>query len=47
VPSVDQAVNQVRGGTTEVVTEPHESPWGRRAVVKDVDGNFVELTQSA
>jgi predicted enzyme related to lactoylglutathione lyase len=47
VPSVDQAVNQLRGGTTEVVTEPHESAWGRRAVVKDVDGNFVELTQSA
>lgn len=30
----------------EVVTSPAESEWGRRAVVKDLDGHLVELTTS-
>jgi len=29
----------------EVITEPRVSPWGKRAVVKDPDGNSVELLE--
>jgi predicted enzyme related to lactoylglutathione lyase len=47
VPSVDQAVDHLRRAAAEIVTEPFELPWGRRAVVKDIDGNFVELTEPA
>ena len=31
----------------EVVTPPSDSEWGRRAVVKDLDGHIVELVTKA
>jgi lactoylglutathione lyase len=43
VDSVDELVPSVREAGAEVVTEPHDSLWGRRAVVKDLDGHTVEL----
>src|SRR4051794_14241512 len=43
VDSVDRLVPFVREAGAEVVTEPHDSPWGRRAVVKDLDGHTIEL----
>ncbi|MCJ8007339.1 VOC family protein [Lederbergia wuyishanensis] len=30
----------------EIVTEPKASPWGKRAVVKDPDGNSIELIET-
>jgi predicted enzyme related to lactoylglutathione lyase len=44
VPSVDGTIQRLRQAGCDVVTEPHDSPWGRRAVVRDPDGNTVELT---
>jgi catechol 2,3-dioxygenase-like lactoylglutathione lyase family enzyme len=43
VDSVDEVVRLLTELGTEVVTAPHDSEWGRRAVVKDLDGHVVEL----
>jgi lactoylglutathione lyase len=45
VPSLDAVVDLLRRQSATIVTEPHDSPWGRRAVVEDPDGNRVELTE--
>jgi lactoylglutathione lyase len=45
IPSVDETVETLRGRGALVVSEPKPSPWGRRAVVEDPDGNRVELSQ--
>jgi catechol 2,3-dioxygenase-like lactoylglutathione lyase family enzyme len=29
-----------------ILSPPQDSPWGRRAVVKDFDGHIVELTEA-
>jgi lactoylglutathione lyase len=42
VDSVDELVPLVRESGAEVVSGPHDSPWGRRAVVRDLDGHTVE-----
>ena len=36
-----EALEQVGAG---VITPPTDSPWGRRAVIRDLDGHTVELT---
>lgn len=43
VDSVDQLVPSLRALGAGLVTEVHDSPWGRRAVVRDLDGHSVEL----
>lgn len=43
VGSVDELVTSVRALGAEVVSEPHNSEWGLRAVVRDFDGHTVEL----
>ena len=43
VDSVDELVPRVREMGVVVVSEPHNSEWGRRAVVRDFDGHTVEL----
>jgi lactoylglutathione lyase len=43
VDSVDELVPLVVAEGAEVVSGPHDSPWGRRAVVRDLDGHVVEL----
>ena len=45
VSSVDKVVYSLRQFDTTVLTPACDSPWGRRAVVADPDGNRVELTQ--
>ena len=44
VSSVDQTLEILRLGGARIVREAKGSPWGRRAVVEDPDGNKVELT---
>ena len=44
VDDIDAIIQRLREASVEVVTAPYESPWGRRAVVKDHDGHTVELT---
>lgn len=43
VDSVDERVPVLRALGAEVVSEPRDSLWGRRAVVRDLDGHTVEL----
>ncbi|MGD1938373.1 MAG: VOC family protein [Cyanophyceae cyanobacterium] len=47
VPDVDETLGVLtsQGGT--VLSSAKDSPWGRRAVIKDLDGHKVELCQSA
>ncbi len=43
VHDVDSLVEMLRESNATVVTEPTNTEWGRRAVVKDFDGHIVEL----
>ena len=45
VPSLTEALDQLRCMEATVLTEPSETPFGRRAVVKDFEGHKVELYQ--
>ncbi|MGD9635449.1 MAG: VOC family protein [Pirellulales bacterium] len=44
VPSVDSAFAASLAAGGAEVSAPQDSPWGRRAVVSDPDGQRVELT---
>jgi lactoylglutathione lyase len=46
VPSLTDAVGQLRGLNATVLVEPSDSPFGRRAVVKDFEGHKVELYEN-
>lgn len=43
VNDVDGIVELLREAHAIIVTEPTDTEWGRRAVVKDFDGHTVEL----
>ncbi len=43
VDSVDEVVPLLSSLGAEVISHPTDSEWGRRAVVKDLDGHVVEL----
>ena len=43
VDDVDSLVGLVTEAGATVVSAPRDSPWGRRAVVRDLDGHSVEL----
>lgn len=46
VESVDLALEMMKEyGKGEIVSEPNDSPWGRRAVIDDPDGHRIELVQ--
>ena len=46
VPELDSTVDALRDAGFRIIAEPKDSPWGRRAVVRDPDGHSVELTES-
>jgi lactoylglutathione lyase len=43
VPSLEKAISDFRNLNATILTGPAESPFGRRAVVKDFEGHKVEL----
>jgi lactoylglutathione lyase len=43
VNDVDRVVELLREVHATIVTEPTDTEWGRRSVVKDFDGHTVEL----
>ena len=43
VPSLTNALGQLRGLHATVLVEPSDTEFGRRAVVKDFEGHKVEL----
>jgi lactoylglutathione lyase len=46
VPSLPNALSQLRGLDATVLVEPSDSEFGRRAVVKDFEGHKVELYEN-
>jgi catechol 2,3-dioxygenase-like lactoylglutathione lyase family enzyme len=46
VDDLDRLVMELESIGTTIITRPQDSPWGRRAVVKDFDGHTVELTEA-
>jgi predicted enzyme related to lactoylglutathione lyase len=46
VPSLDAAVAALEEVGADLIAAPAESPWGRRAIVADLDGHRIELTES-
>ena len=47
VPVLEKTLELLRRRGAKIVSEPKESPWERRAVVEDPDGNRVELMSAA
>ena len=47
VPSLTDALGRLRGIHATVLTEPSDTEFGRRAVVKDFEGHKVELYEKA
>jgi lactoylglutathione lyase len=47
VDDVDACIDALGQVGAKVVTPPADSPWGRRAVIRDLDGHTVELTANA
>jgi predicted enzyme related to lactoylglutathione lyase len=47
VPSLTNALSQLRNLHATVLTEPSNTPFGRRAVVKDFEGHKVELYEKS
>ncbi len=43
VTELDATLNLLRQHAAKIISEPKPTPWGRRAVVEDPDGNRVEL----
>ena len=43
VDDVDSVVEMLQEAGGTIVSDPHDSEWGRRAVMKDPDGHAVEL----
>jgi len=43
VPSLNVALGQLRALHATVLSEPSDTPFGRRAVVKDFEGHKIEL----
>ena len=43
VDSIDELVPLALAAGGKCISSPRDSPWGRRAVVRDIDGHSVEL----
>jgi uncharacterized glyoxalase superfamily protein PhnB len=46
VDDVDVVFGRARDAGATAVWEPRDKPWGRSALVRDLDGVFVHLTQA-
>jgi predicted enzyme related to lactoylglutathione lyase len=46
VPNVDGLMGRLAASGATIQRQPKDSPWGRRAVVRDFDNHLVELTQT-
>jgi predicted enzyme related to lactoylglutathione lyase len=44
VPDLDRVLESLRYSGAPLLNPPRETPWGRRAVVRDPDGRSVELS---
>ena len=47
VDSVDEVIEHVKQSNQgKIISEPKDSPWGRRAVIDDPEGHRIELIQT-
>jgi lactoylglutathione lyase len=44
VDDLDELVMELESIGAKILTPPQDSPWGRRAIVQDLDGHTIELT---
>jgi lactoylglutathione lyase len=47
VPSLSQAIERMREIGATILSEPADTPFGRRAVVQDFEGHKIELYEKA
>jgi lactoylglutathione lyase len=47
VARLDEILESLRVNGTRIIRPAQDSPWGRRAVVEDPDGNRVELASAS
>jgi lactoylglutathione lyase len=47
VARLDETLESLRANGTRIIQPAQDSPWGRRAVVEDPDGNRVELASAS
>jgi lactoylglutathione lyase len=45
VDNLNEIIEGLQRERFKVVTQPQDSVWGRRAVVEDIDGRAIELSQ--
>ncbi len=43
IDTVDEYISDLVASGIEIVKEPYDSEWGRRAIIKDWDGHTIEL----
>ena len=45
VESIEQTLKKIEEFEYKMITEPRDSPWGLRAVIDDIEGHRIELTE--
>ncbi|WP_119320673.1 VOC family protein [Capsulimonas corticalis] len=45
IPSIDAVIAGLEAAGARIISPATDSPWGRRAVIADLDGHRVELTE--
>lgn len=45
VDDIDGILKKIEPYDYKVISEPKDSPWGRRMVLDDIEGHRIELTQ--
>jgi hypothetical protein len=46
VPDLQSSIDALKSIGIEIVEQPRDGEWGRRAVVRDADGRSIELCQN-
>jgi lactoylglutathione lyase len=47
VESIEQTLKKIEEFEYKMITRPKESPWGLRAVIDDLEGHRIELTEKS
>jgi len=45
VDSLDEALSSIQKSGGHIISGAKDSPWGRRALIEDVDGHRIELVE--
>ncbi len=47
IPLIDLVLENLREQAVTIISLPEDSLWGRRMVIKDPDGHFIEIVESS